>query len=57
MPNISNMSKGLCIAYLGAANTFMGKNADAVIQYDKAIEFAKQNKVGKGSFKIRRFPF
>lgn len=45
MPGISNTSKGLSIAYLGAANTFIGKNTDAVAQYEAAIEFAKQNKV------------
>lgn len=45
MPGISNMSKGLSIAYLGAANTFLGRNPDAVAQYEKAIEFAKQNRV------------
>jgi len=45
MPSISNTSKGLSIAYLGAANTFLGKNTDAVAHYERAIEFAKENKV------------
>eukprot|EP00026_Physarum_polycephalum_P000737 Phypoly_transcript_00738.p1 GENE.Phypoly_transcript_00738~~Phypoly_transcript_00738.p1 ORF type:complete len:1375 (-),score=209.00 Phypoly_transcript_00738:22-3720(-) len=31
------------MAYLGAANTFLGKNADAVTQYEKALAFATQN--------------
>ena len=45
MPCISNTAKGLSIAYLGAAYTFLGKNTDAVAQYEKALEFAKENQV------------
>lgn len=45
MPGISNTSKGLSLVYLAAASTFLGKNTDAVTQYDAAIEFAKQTEV------------
>ena len=43
MPGINNTSKGLSIAYLGAANTFLGRNTDAVPQYERALQFAKEN--------------
>jgi hypothetical protein len=45
MPEISTTAKGLSIAFLGAAYTFLGRGADANEKYESAIEFAKQNKV------------